>query len=656
MGHSGQVSQGDQGSERSNGVNHTTHAMSPAMVYLIIAVIVLVMCLKALRKIIVFVSESVILMLIIRHFTGAHYHGKRITDATMWQHGSSTDRRHDLDGFMSRWEHKPRGHRALWRWACTLAFFGLVYGVFAARAVTYHAFEALVVYGIFAAVFVIEKKVRLRLHNRHVLNPIVKSLAAPNALRLSHHAVRRMVHIRPEDITDEGEVGYIELPPEITPGEDQQATVERIIDAHLPVDIEVDWRFQQSPKIGVIRAGLRPPAMVDWDEMVDAMTRAKYGDIVLGKNRFKEIFEANFIHLDDPHWAFSVQTKRGKSNFLGLVAVQVLHQDPLAQVTVIDPKEESLIDFLGAPWVGVGTKPLLKGVTMANDPENVEAMWDAIHRAKRMMDRRRSDYARDRTKKFPIHLVMIDELNMFKELTLEAWAAKLAANKRLDKEMQEDLPKECPVWADIRAMLHMGRFVGIHLICVAQDFRAEILGGHGARNGFGFRGMGGFLPSQWKMFIGTTPVPAAQVGVGRWIFWQGEQQDWVQITRCDAERAYAWAAHGRELHDADAALGYEPGRAELTDGSTGHTDLTASISAPDTSVMPDPGRRVVIGMREAARYLGMKPRSFETARRRTESDGTANRIPGEFEQGRNIAWYADDLDAWNRNRKGGTHG
>jgi predicted DNA-binding transcriptional regulator AlpA len=281
---------------------------------------------------------------------------------------------------------------------------------------------------------------------------------------------------------------------------------------------------------------------------------------------------------------------------------------------------------------------------MANDPEDVEAMWAAIHRGKVDMDHRRAEYARNRTKQFPIHLVMIDELNMFKELTLEAWAAKLAENKRLPKEDQEDLPKECPVWADIRAMLHMGRFVGIHVICVAQDFRAEILGGHGARNGFGLRGMGGFLPSQWKMFIGTTPVPAAQRGVGRWIFWQGEQQDWVQITKCDRDAAYAFAAHGRELHDERAALGYETEQPELTVGSDTDLDYTAPILTESTTSSDKDTRRIIVGVKEAARYLGYsKWRTFDTARSRRP-------IPGQFDQGRNVAWYADDLDAWYRAR------
>jgi hypothetical protein len=412
--------------------------------------------------------------------------------------------------------------------------------------------------------------------------------------------------------------------------------------------------MQQSPKLAVIRAGLRPPAEVTWDEMLQAMREAEYGDIYLGKDRYKRLYKNNFIHLDDPHWAASVQSKRGKSNWLGLVAVQVLHQDPNARVTVIDPKEESLLDFLGAPWSGPGLKPLLPGVAMANDPENPEVMVAAIHRARVMMDRRRSEYARDRTKRFSVHLVMIDELNMFWDIVAPWWEAKHAENKRRPKEDQDDLPKECPVWGDIRAMIHMGRFVGTHVIAVAQDFRAEILGGRGARNGFGLRALGGFIPSQWKMFIGTTPVPTAQRGIGRWIFWQGEDQDWVQITHCDKEAAYAFAAEGRDAYDAMAALGYDPQGGDLADGRSTHSNLSAHLSRSATSEVTLSTRAVVVGMGAAAKYLGMKPRAFETAKRRTHSDGVPNKIPGEFMQGRNVAWFADDLDSWYRDYRSTT--
>lgn len=591
------------------------------------------------------VEKVAIAALVWRMVTGAHWHGEKRTDAGWWTHGTKS-KRHEFHqtGFMNKWEHTPRGHRWLWRWACFWAFTGIVYGLITATMITLNALGALVVYGLVVAAFTIEKKVRLRVHERTLVKPIVKSIAP--LLRLSPHAVRRMLHLSPENIKDEGECGWFEFPPELTPSVETMSSMERIIDAHMPVDVELVAQFQQTPKLGVIKAGLKPPPMVVWDETVSAMRNAAYGDIIIGKDRHKQVFSANFIKLEDPHWAFNVQTKRGKSNFLGLVAVQVLFQDPLAQVIAIDPKEESLIDFLGTPWHSA--KPLLPGVTMANDPENVEAMWAAIAKGRKLMEKRRADFARDRTKKYPICLVILDELNKFCHMTDEAWNAKLEANNRLPKEERELLPKRCPVYADILDMLHMGRFVGVHLIAVAQDFRASLLGGE-ARNGFGLRGLGGFIPSQWKMFIGTTPVPEPQGGVGRWIFWQGERQDWVQITHCDPDKAYAMAAENRSAFDADAALGY----AETSVHATADTfySLSSKETATDGHTIEPPAVRVVVGYREAAKLLGYNRwESFRRARDRwAEDHGRKGKgLVFEYRVGRSPAWPEDELVAWKR--------
>jgi hypothetical protein len=627
---------------------HAAHGGLWVIGGLIVAFLLLRGSAGLLRAFVKEVAKDSIRVLVWRHFTGAHYHGREITDASWWSRGTTVYRK---NGRANTWEHMPRGHRALWRVGCTLAFFGMVYGLFAARTVTLHVLESLIVYGLVVAGFVIEARWRERLHRRHVLNPIIKSLSEP--MRLSVHTVRRLVHIKAENLKqDEGEIGYIELPDRFTPSADLQATIARIVDAHLPVDTEIDWKMQESPKLAVIIAAQEPPGTVSWDEIIPAMETAAEGDIVLGKNRTKDIFQANFIHLDDPHWACSVNTKRGKSNFLGLVSVQVLHQDPMAQVICVDPKRSSLIDYLGSPITAPGLKPLLPGVTMANDPTRPEDMWRAVAKARKILEQRSKEVERDRTKKFPACLVIIDELNMFQEITHDEWAKYVAANKRLPKEEQEDLPKECPVWGDIRAILRTGRFVGVHMLAMAQDFRDDAIGGKGARNYFGMRAMGGFHQNQWKYFVGTTPVPVSQKGVGRWIFTQGEQQDWVQIAHADPDRAYAWAAHGRELYADD------PIPAASVGGVHTVTSLPLSLPPAGTDGHAGSGaeeaqdERPVVGLDAASHYLGMTRSAFEKARQRTESDGRKNRLPGEFVVGRQPAWYASDLDDWKRNRPG----
>lgn len=601
--------------------------------------------------------KEMFLIYLWRHFSGAHYHGERRTDATWFRHGSTTKRQYDHGGFMDRWEHKPRGHRALWRWGCTFAFLGACYGLLFDRTVTVHALEALVVYGVVALCFVIEKKIALGVHVRHIETPIVKSLAP--VLRLSPHAVRRMLHIDPENVTDEGEVGYIEFPDGITPDDPQRTTMERIIDAHLPVDVELELKLQQQPRIGVIRAGLRPPAEVPWASMVKLMEDCPKGDVILGKDRYKEPCQATFTGLDDPHWGFSVQSGSGKSNFLGIVSAQILHQDADNTVWVIDPKRTSLIDFLGSPYTGKGLKPLIKGVRMANNPMRPEDMRSLISDTYDLMERRALQAETDRTLAFKVHLVVIDELNQFTDIMATYWHEQLAENKAAragDKTIPE-LPKMDPMWGQIRAILRMGRFTNIHMVVVAQDLRDDSFGGKGARSYLGFRGLGNYNKKQWDMLVGPD-YQLPQKGIGRWIFINAGQKTWVQITRGDDnenyDEIYAYASHGRELHDEKAALALSADGDDVVDGCRDTREITVPILTESTSTSTPDTRRVIVGLREAASYLGMHPRNFENARRRTESDGVPNKIPGEFHQGKSPAWHEEDLLAWKGSRPGNT--
>jgi len=592
------------------------------------------------------VFKDTIAVLVWRHFSGAHYHGNRVTNAGWWEHGSST-KRHDYDRgtFMDRWEHKPRGHRMLWRWGCTVAFFGLGYGVIFYRTVTLHAAMSLIVYAVVVAGFVIEKKVRLRVHNRHLVNPIVKSLAP--VLRLSPHAVRRMLCLLPENISDEGENGYLELPPEITPSAEMQTTVARIIDAHMPVDTEMDWRFQQAPKLGVILAAQKPPDSVPWASMLAEMARCAPGEVVLGADRAKQPYKASLTDLEDPHWGFDVNTKFGKSNFLGIVTAQILHQDPEALAIILDPKRSSLIDFVGSP--DTPGRPLLPGVTLANNPADPEAMWAAVQKARKILDDRAELAARERGRRFPCVLVIVDELNQFGDIMKDYWNDLKAADKRLPKDQRQGLDGLWPGWADIMAILRMGRFVNMHVLACAQDFRDDAFGGRGGRNYLGFKGMAGFNPSQWDKFMQTKPVPVMQNHPGRWIFSDGHDESWVQVVFADAERdraAYDYAAEGRtaaryadwkdtSVNDAeDAAL--------ATDEETlGLAYYLSSLPSQPVSPPADDGdgRLVITGEQAAADYFEWKLTRFQTARRRTA-------IPGEFRHGKTPCWHEDDLLAW----------
>lgn len=607
------------------------------LIGVIVALLILRGMFRLVKTIFKQAEKDLIFVLVWRMVTGAHWHGKKRTDAGWFTHGSKSSR-HEFEqrGFVHKWEHKPRAHRALWRWGCFFAFLGVIYGLIADTMVTLDALGALVVYGLAVLCFVVEKKVRLRLHNRHVLTPIAKSLAV--ILRRSPDAVSRMLHIDPENITDEGEIGYLELTDDLTPSEDMQTSIARVIGAHLPVDSEVEWRMLQSPKLGVILAAQKPPDIVIWDETVAEMQKCAAGEIVIGKDKTKAVFRASLTELQDPHWGFDVNTLYGKSNFLGIVAVQVLHQHPDNEVTAIDSKRSSLTGFLGDPRGG--DRPLLKGVTLANNPLDPVAMAKAVARVRRILDERSEALDLDRTTKFPIHLLILDELNQFSDIMKDYWRELVREDRLLPRDERENLPtshQEAPWWQDIRTILRMGRDFNIHVVACAQDFRDDAFGGRGARNYLGFKGMAGYTKTQWDKFF-ATPWKRDHVRVGRWIFTNGHYEEWVQIVFADirlSRAAYEYAAVGR---------GKAPD--EETDPLD---DADEGEACPVTEL---PVRKPIVGLYAAATYLGYsKPESFRRARRRYIEDTKAD-IPGMFEVGRRKqpAWYPEDLDAWKESR------
>ena len=626
----------------------------------VVLVLILVKMVSAIPGLIKTFLKEYMLVMIWRHFTGAHYHGERISDATWFKRGQNSSRKHDKDGFMDRWEHKPRAHRALWRTFLTLSVAGLLTGLIADFTVTVNALKSIGVYLLVLAGFAVEAKVRLRMHNKRFTKPTAASIAP--VLRITPHAVETMLHVDPENIKDEGEIGWLgPVPNHLTPAEEQQATVARIIDTHLPVATEMEWLLGESPRIARIMAILTPPDTVMWRGMLADMQKCALGEVVIGQDKYKHPFKASLTDLDDPHWGFDVNTKFGKSNFLGVVTVQILRQDPLAQAIIVDPKRSSLIDFVGD--ADDPHKPLLKGVTMANEPDNPEAMWAAVQKARGILDRRSAKHKKDRTRKFPCVLIILDELNQFNTLMKGMWDRMKYLDSRLAKADREGLAGQWPGWDDIYDILQMGRFVNMHFIVCSQDFRDDIFGGRGGRNYLGFKGMAGFNPGQWDKFMQTKPVPSMQNHVGRWMFSDGspDSDTWVQVMFADAEHdraAYEYAAEGRDAfldNDGDVLTDVTDSDDDEEEDAALATDRKAtplssylskigskSVSQTDDTTDGD-DRRIIRGWQGAADYFGWTLSAFDSARRRLP-------IPHQFKQGRTPCWYEDDLLAWEASR------
>ena len=157
-------------------------------------------------------------------------------------------------------------------------------------------------------------------------------------------------------------------------------------------------------------------------------------------------------------------------------------------------------------------------------------MWAAIQKARKILERRSAKHRKDRTRKFPCVLIILDELGQFYPHGRHLGPAEVPGQPPGEARPCR-VQRPWPGWDDLYAIIQMGRYVNMHFIVCAQDFRDDMFGGKGARNFLGFIGMAGYNSSQWDKFMKTRPVPTMQDHIGRWIFSNGSQNNdtWVQV-------------------------------------------------------------------------------------------------------------------------------
>lgn len=278
----------------------------------------------------------------------------------------------------------------------------------------------------------------------------------------------------------------------------------------------------------------QPPETVHFRDLIAVFETLADGELILGLDQRSELFKAN-LEEDDPHIAFSMGTGAGKSVALWCLIAQLIRQG--ADVSILDPKMVSQVAFEDVP-----------GVHLSNDPRDVGDMWDTVERLIRVLNERMDAFSKDRSVRdtWNRHVLVVEELNSFADLCVEYW--------RMVKQ-KGDQPKP-PVWGDIAKALRMGRELKIHVIVVGQRLDAASCGGYGLRDSFGVRILSRYTWQQWKMLVGTTPIPRSVKKRGRMIVVAGGDQTWIQgpLASFQEIREFAFACR--------AAQGYEVGRPE----------------------------------------------------------------------------------------------
>jgi hypothetical protein len=544
-----------------------------------------------------------------RFVSGAHMAGRPRTNHSFLYRGT---RIIHPSGRAWRWSHMAGWSRALVRLGTLAVLAGGVYGWFTHRDDTR---DALIGAGCLLAALGglgLYRVARRWRHTRTVVHPLAAALAP--LLGVQPLAAQELISLPARyGKTVDGPVGHVELPAAFAASPDQRKAVDHLLSSRLPIEIETTWYTATAPMRVAVAASPRPPDMVPWSSMTEAMADCPKGKVVIGLDRRRNVYRGDF-NSDDPHWGMSVASGRGKSSFLQAVAAQVLHQDPEATVTGIDPKMSSLDPLIGIP-----------GVVVANDPRNIVGMWDTIEEYVLEMESRLDRLAQDPTLSFPVSLLIVDELNQFSAMTAATWRAM--------KEKGD--PAIAPMWMRLASVFWMGRAVHCHVIMVGQRLDEKATGGIGLRDSLGFRGLAGFRPQNWLMLVGTTPIPRSQKPRGRWIYSDGQDETWIQNVYGTPDEIRAYALEGRRPDFAAApvspiAVPDTQLPAETVPEGTGTG--TAAMAAQVTWV---------VGMQSAADHLGIKVEAFK--KRRQRAGGS---LPGEVRQGNQPAWSATDLDAW----------
>ncbi len=347
---------------------------------------------------------------------------------------------------------------------------------------------------------------------------------------------------------------------------------------------DVEWTTRGVPTL-VVRRAPAPPDNAPWADVVSDIETSRSGDLVLGIGARGVLYRWD-LNSDDPHAGFSVASGRGKSTLLQVIAAQVIRHG--GDVAVVDPKMTSFEHLAGVPRL-----------LLANDPGDVQAMWDAAAAVRGVMERRRAQRAADPTAEWAPHLLMVDEVNQFSAMSSAHWRATREPT---------DGPVP-PVWDDIAAIAWMGRAFSCHLVAVGQRLDSRATGGNGLRDSFGLRGLAGYGPQQWRMLGPGGKMPPAQRPRGRWLYLTGDDTAWVQNIHPQPGELKAWAC------------------------PMSHVPKNAQVNAPH-------GTTWVVGLDAAAAHAGL---TLEAFRKRRQRAGGA--LPGERREGNQPAFPADALEA-----------
>lgn len=480
----------------------------------------------ALKLVITYFQEHIrrhgIHNIIGRSLKGRRTDGNHYTNASFLRKSDGTIRGHPV-GRVSKRHHRAGianlGRTLIWILIIALTGYGAIQNLILTIVLAGITLLAYLAYRGIRGI----KRLRVWYSKRAFISPLSEALGP--VLELTGPEAEGLITMQDDYLTRKhGDIGRINLPPrwEAQPG--QIDRVENIISARLPVSTDIEPRLKgRAPHI-LIKAAPPLPAMVKFSDYVEEIENLGTGEYLPGIDCKGEGYIARFTG-PEPHHGAAWQSGCGKSGMLKSTIAQIKHNAPDTTGTVIDPKEASLSCMVGIPGFDFYNNAeefdaRIPGLTVDTLDENMPAMWKGIRDVYNLMKYRLRAMREDPTIEFPIHLFVFEEANSFC-LMSSVWFKR---NK--PKGMQGVTP---PIWGDYVAPLFWrARQANIFIILVAQSIQERFLGGLSLRGSLGLISLAKYRPNQYATYIGTTPIPKMQKGIGRALYNDGERDVWVQ--------------------------------------------------------------------------------------------------------------------------------
>ncbi len=326
--------------------------------------------------------------------------------------------------------------------------------------------------------------------------------------------------------------GQLRLPDSFPALQRQRDVVQEIIRTHTTGKVAFTWHTTTNPRVlswVPVMSGL--PARALFRDHLAEIQKCPAGTFAIGIQENKTVYRAD--HNGDLPWhCRSAGSGTGKSTGFLVKAVQIIHNDPIAELYCIDTKQISFEHLKGIPRVHV----------LDNPQSAMSEIWHVFYNLEGILRDRYTAVREKRNRPEDFHNIwlLVDEGNDL------SGNLKTYYHRHIKRSGD---PAQPTIWSEaIAPLLRLGRQANIRGEFMLQDITDRALGGESLKAAFSVYGMAGWTKQQWERTIGSGPPPR-QTGPGKILMVRGNEQAWVQGFYDDPQYLRDYALNGRNGND-----------------------------------------------------------------------------------------------------------